>query len=143
MKRLTCLAIATLLIGTTWTATAEARPRPRNVYCHYQTADGRRGWSNHDVRLLIRCATNKFGVAFSTAYDIARRESGLDEGAVNRYSGTSGIYQHVRSYWPSRRATYLNIHPYWTLAPSVFNARANVMVSVDMMRRCGFGPWAL
>lgn len=140
-KLIACLAIATLFtIGPTWNAPAEAQGR--NHYCRFQRADGRWGWSDYDVKVTIRCAARKYGVSLDTALYIANRESNFDERALNRYSGCAGIYQHVQSYWAGRRATFLNLHPYWKLAPSVFNPRSNVLVSIDMVRRGGWGPWS-
>lgn len=140
-KLIACLA-ATLTVGTTWIATAEARPRMRNVYCHYQTADGRRGWSDSDVHKLIQCTTNKWHVDTGAVLAIADRESGLSWWARNSSSGACGIMQHLPTYWPSRQNTFLDKHPYWTVSESCLNARANVAVAVDMIRRGGFGPWS-
>ncbi len=125
--------------GTGWTATPH-RPRPRSVYCHYRSSDGRPKFSDIDVIRTIRCATNKFGVDTSHALEIADRESGYSWWARNPLSGTCGIFQHIPRYWPGRRAAFLRVHPYWHLLPSCYNARSNVVVSAWMMRH-GFGPW--
>jgi soluble lytic murein transglycosylase-like protein len=141
MRRLTTVTLLTLgLIMTT--TTADARPRPRRIYCHYQSSDGQPGWSAIDVKHEIQCASSHFGVETSTVLAIARRESGLQAWARNQRSGACGILQHLPRYWPGRRVEFLARHPFWSLRESCFNARSNVLVGVDMMARYGFGPWS-
>jgi hypothetical protein len=66
---------------------------------------------------------------------IAWRESHYRPSAYNP-SGAEGIYQHMRQYWPTRAATYG--FPHW----SAFNARANVIVTMRMVRAMGnWSPW--
>jgi len=142
MKRIiTATLLTSLLLGTTWTQ-AEARPRPRKVYCHYQTADGRRGWSPYDVRLTIRCAANKYDdVSVAHALYVADRESNFIATATNSSSGACGIMQHLPTYWPGRRASYLRVHPYWSLGASCYNARSNVVAAMWMVHKYGWSPW--
>ena len=50
--------------------------------------------------------------------------------------GCAGIYQHMLKYWPGRADAFG--FPGW----SAFNARANIIVTMEMVRRAGWGPWA-
>jgi hypothetical protein len=93
--------------------------------------------STWHVKKLIRCAAERFGVSPSTALYIAWRESRYDPTAYNAAGDAAGIYQHLLRYWPDRADTYG--FPNW----SAFNARANIFVTMRMVRGVGWGPWAL
>jgi hypothetical protein len=87
------------------------------------------------VKKLIRCAAHHYGVSADMALYVAHRESRFRPTAFNGYSCAKGIYQHLCRYWPTRASTYgFND---W----SAFNARANIMVTMRMVRRGGWGPW--
>src|ERR671913_250073 len=60
------------------------------------------------------------------ALHVASRESNFQPRAYNSYSGASGIFQHLRRYWPGRADSYG--FGGW----SAFNARANIMVTMRM-----------
>jgi hypothetical protein len=100
--------------------------------CDYDWRQGR--WQ---VKQLIKCAAHHWSVpgGASLALAIADRESHFDPSAYNP-SGCAGIYQHMLRYWPSRATTY-GFHDW-----SAFNARANIIVTMRMVRRGGWGPWS-
>jgi hypothetical protein len=93
--------------------------------------------STYQLKRLIRCAARRWDVAGGPdkAVRVARCESRLDPDAYNS-GGYAGVYQQATKYWPSR-ATIYGFRDY-----SVYNGRANVMVSVRMAHRGGWGPWA-
>ncbi|MGH2631605.1 MAG: hypothetical protein ACRDHI_13755 [Actinomycetota bacterium] len=90
------------------------------------------------VRQLIRCAERRWPVPGgpSQALYVADRESNFEHDAYNSYSGASGIFQHLRRYWPGRAGAYG--FGGW----SAFNARANIIVTMRMVHRLGsWSPW--
>lgn len=102
------------------------------------------------VKRIIRCAVERWPVpgGASKAISVATCESGLWPWAVG--GDNLGIFQHKDDYWMSRVRTYLK--PRWfndsqwerlTTKPSgAFLARANILVSIKMAHRGGWGPWA-
>jgi hypothetical protein len=91
------------------------------------------------VRRLVICAANRYQVpgGASEALYIADRESHFDARAYNAWSGAMGVFQHLSSYWPGRASAYG--FPGW----SGFNARANIFVTMRMVKTGGWGPWSL
>jgi hypothetical protein len=89
------------------------------------------------IKRLIRCAALHWKVPGGPqmALYIANRESKFRPNAYNP-SGCAGIYQHMLKYWPGRADAYG--FPGW----SAFNARANIIVTMEMVQRGGWGPWA-
>ncbi len=87
------------------------------------------------VKDLIRCAAKHFGVNPDKALYVARRESRFDPTAYNGSSCAKGIYQHLCKYWPGRASTYG--FDDW----SAYNGRANIMVTMRMVRKHGWAPW--
>jgi soluble lytic murein transglycosylase-like protein len=87
------------------------------------------------VKRLIRCAANHWGVSVAKALDIAERESHFHPKAYNHYSCAKGIYQHICTYWPGRAFKF------GFKGRSAFNGRANIIVSMKMASRAGWGPW--
>jgi len=124
------LAAALTLLVTT-PASAHPKSRIPHRICNY---DWRAG--THQVKGLIRCAARHWNVpgGANKALAIAYRESRYDPHAYNS-SGAEGIYQHLRRYWPGRARTY-GFPGY-----SAFNARANIIVTMRMVKRGGWGPW--
>jgi hypothetical protein len=106
--------------------------RIRRSLCRYDWRDGRR-----QVKRLIRCSVRRWHVpgGASKAITVARKESGFRPRAYNP-AGYKGIYQQSARYW-RRRARQFGF-PDW----SAFNGRANVMVSIQMAHRGGWGPWS-
>ncbi len=88
------------------------------------------------VKRLVTCAANHWSVPGgpAKARAIAFRESRFDPQAYNS-SGAMGIYQHMRTYWPNRA------YSYGFKGWSAFNARANIIVTMRMVHRGGWGPW--
>jgi hypothetical protein len=93
--------------------------------------------STFQLKRLIRCAARRWDVSGGPdkAVRVARCESHLDPHAYNS-GGYAGVYQQATRYWPTRATTY-GFHDY-----SVYNGRANIMVSIRMAHRGGWGPWA-
>jgi hypothetical protein len=87
------------------------------------------------VESLIGCAARYFGVSRHQALHVAFRESKFHPRAYNWRSCAKGIFQHLCRYWPERAAQYgFNG---W----SAFNARANIFVTMRMVRHYGWSPW--
>jgi hypothetical protein len=89
------------------------------------------------VASLIRCAARHWHVPGgpTKALSIAWRESHFVATAYNP-SGAEGIYQHMRQYWPMRARVFGFPNR------SAFNARANVIVTMRMVRAIGgWAPW--
>jgi transglycosylase-like protein with SLT domain len=122
------LAPATISRG----ATPEARRRVPAKICNIDWHKGT--WQ---VKQLIRCAATYWRVpgGAGTALAIADRESQFRPRAYNP-SGCAGIYQHMLRYWPGRASVYG--FPGW----SAYNARANIIVTMRMVKRAGWGPWS-
>ena len=87
------------------------------------------------VKRLIRCVAAHYGVSERKALYVAWRESRYRPSAYNNYGGAAGIYQHLLKYWPHRAADFGFRD--W----SVFNARANIFVTMRMVMRYGWDPW--
>ncbi|MEX2275822.1 MAG: hypothetical protein WEA10_09725 [Actinomycetota bacterium] len=108
-----------------------ARRVPRDL-CKYE-------WKRSDrqVKRTIRCAVQRWRVrgGVRKAMSIARRESGFEPRAYNSAGPYLGVYQHVRRYWSSRARQY------GMAGKSAFNGRANVLVSIRMAHKHGWGPW--
>ena len=95
--------------------------------------DWRRG--RYHIKQLIRCAAHHYGIGADKALAVARRESRFHPHAYNAWSCAKGIYQHLCRYWPGRADRYG--FDGW----SAYNARANIIVSMRMVRRYGWQPW--
>jgi len=87
------------------------------------------------VKQMVRCAAARYGVSIDKALHVARRESLFRPRAYNASSCAKGIYQHLCRYWPRRAYDYGFRH--W----SAYNARANIIVSMKMVKRYGWRPW--
>ena len=128
--------ILTPLIVTSTGAMASARTgevaysyTPRKI-CAIDWRAGRT-----EMKHLIRCAARHWDVNADKALSIAHRESLYDPDAHNSWSCAKGIYQHLCRYWPDRA------YDYGFKGRSAFNARANIIVTMKMVRRHGWGPW--
>jgi len=130
---LVLLTAAPLLRSTVARAdTTSAERRVSERVCDYE-------WrrSTYQLKRMIRCAARRWAVRGGPdkAVAVARCESRFDPDAHNP-SGYAGVYQQSTRYWPSR-ATIYGFRDY-----SVYNGRANVIVSVRMAHRGGWQPWA-
>jgi hypothetical protein len=101
-----------------------------NKLCPINWREGR--WF---VKQLIRCASAHYDIRVHKALHIARRESNFRPKAYNSWSCAKGIYQHLCRYWPGRA------YDYGFKGWSAYNARANVIVTMKMVRRYGWTPW--
>jgi hypothetical protein len=126
--------IASAGASTTSSGTTE-RTAARRVSGRICDIDWKR--STYQLKRLIRCAARRWDVTGGPdkAVAVARCESRFDPDAYNP-GGYAGVYQQATRYWPSRATTY-GFRDY-----SVYNGRANVMVSVRMAHRGGWGPWS-
>ena len=88
------------------------------------------------VKRLIRCSARRWKVPGGPdkALDVARCESNFNPAAVNP-AGYKGVYQQSVKYWPGRSKKWG--FPDWPIK----NGRANVMVSIRMAHRYGWGAW--
>lgn len=128
------LAIPVLLAVTPSTATAARDSGHRTLPLRICHDDWRR--STHQLKSIIRCAARRWKVpgGVSEAMSVARCESGFNPRAYNA-GGYAGVYQHAVRYWRERAQR-------WGLAGrSVFNGRANVIVSIRMAHAEGWGAW--
>jgi hypothetical protein len=93
--------------------------------------------STYQLKRMIRCAARRWRVGGGPdkAVSVARCESRFDPDAYNP-GGYAGVYQQATRYWRTRAATY-GFRDY-----SVYNGRANVVVSVRMAHREGWGAWS-
>jgi hypothetical protein len=91
--------------------------------------------STWHVKRLIRCVAAHYGINQEKALYIAWRESRYRPSAYNGAGPAGGLYQHLLRYWPDRAADYGFAD--W----SIFNARANVFVTMRMVRQYGWTPW--
>lgn len=147
MRRPVKIAAATwlalfMIAGQAHAAERSLTPDQRAQRVRYETLQAPHSTTTEVVKTIV-AAANRFGVSSSTMLCIARRESGLDERAYNP-SGASGLFQHMRRFWPGRVRAYnagvgplLKIHA----NASPFSMRANSVVAARMIRHGGYGPW--
>lgn len=139
MTRLVAISTVAAVLATA-PASAEPAWPERWQTARFRTLDWPDGsFSVRENLLTVKAAARRFGVDFSRMLCIAERESGLNEHAYNASSGASGIFQHLATYWRGRVVAYrappsLYVRP----GASVFNARANVLVSARLM---AMGQW--
>jgi hypothetical protein len=93
----------------------------------------RLGSRSKSVRGMIGGLARRYGHSVTRAVSVARCESGLRPRARSAYYG--GVYQQAFSYWPGRAGKFG--HP----GESIFDAYANVDVSLKMARAYGWGHW--
>jgi hypothetical protein len=115
------LASATLSAPALTTVAAEATEVPRRI-CDQDWREGI--WH---VKQLIKCAARRWDSPGTPrkAVRVARCESGLDPSAYNE-NGYAGLFQQATRYWPDRADRWGQPDR------SVFNGRANVIVSIRM-----------
>jgi soluble lytic murein transglycosylase-like protein len=126
---LTALIVAFPVHASAATDEATYAFTPKKI-CAIDWRAGRR-----EVKHLIRCAANHWGVNPDKALTIAHRESLFDPDAYNSWSCAKGIYQHLCRYWPDRA------YDYGFKGRSAYNARANIIVTMKMVRHYGWAPW--
>lgn len=141
MRRLTCIAIASLTLLATPTAEAS---RQRTGPCTGPRAYVTRempAWEQHDhVRWLIACAVLQWPVpgGLAEALRVATRESGpaLWPYAKNPSSSASGVYQFIDDTWDGLVAAWPVMNE-WT-GTWVFSARANVFRAIRTAHESGW-----
>jgi hypothetical protein len=111
---------------------AEAYTYTPKRICDIDWREGR--WH---VKKLIRCAANRWDVGVRKALYVADRESDFRPRAYNRSSCAKGVYQHLCRYWPDRA------YAFGFKGKSAYNARANIIVTMKMVRRHGWSPWGM
>ena len=84
---------------------------------------------------LVKKYAKQYWVDESLALRIWYCESWLRTYAKNKTSSASGIFQHLRRFRPARAKKY------WFAWASVFNAEANIAVSMWMLRDQWIKPW--
>jgi hypothetical protein len=145
VSRATKLAIATLAALCMIAGQAHARdltPGQRHHLAKYQGLQPGLDWSVKENQLTIRAAFQHFGMSDGIAQCVANRESHFDNDAVNPSSHASGLFQHLRQYWPGRVAAYNRAAPpAFDVKTDVFNARASSLVTAWMVRHGGWAPW--
>lgn len=134
------LASVTLFMGTPALAHASGHGPCDGRAADIKPSYGRTVITKRVVQ-LVRCAVNRWPVSggLSMALCIVDRESSFWPWAYNA-SGASGLFQQMD--WANRVPYYL--HRRWFpnhWQPGAFNARANVLLSIQMMHRGGLGPW--
>jgi len=125
------LASASLLAPATTAVAREAMIVPVRV-CDYDWRAGT--WH---VKQLIRCAARRWDSPGTPgqAISVARCESNLNPRAYNS-GGYAGLFQQSTMYWPGRAEQWGQDDR------SVFNGRANIIVSVRMAHAAGsWSPW--
>ena len=107
--------------------------------CEYNWYEKNGGYNKWQVKRIIKCAVAHYPVpgGASKALYIARRESRFYPYAVNPNGRFKGIYQQGTSWWDDRYHTY----GFRYLRPQILNARTNIIVSIRMVHRHGWGPW--
>jgi hypothetical protein len=133
---LTALMIAALVAATGPASSATrgnvARPGISHRICSYDWSKGT--WQ---LKQLIKCAARNWKVAGGPdkALSVARCESRFNPKAYNT-GGYAGVFQQSIFYWPGRARAY------GFRDRSVYNGRANIIVSIRMAHREGWGPWS-
>jgi hypothetical protein len=126
------LASASLVAPASTAAAHEAKTVPVRL-CIYDWHAGT--WQ---IKQLIRCAAHRWDSPGTPrqAVSVARCESKLNPRAYNS-SGYAGLFQQSTWYWPGRA------HRWGQDDRSVFNGRANIIVSIRMAHALGsWSPWA-
>jgi hypothetical protein len=85
------------------------------------------------VRQMIRGLAIEYGVDVGTAMRVAACESGFNPRARSALYG--GVFQQSLHHWPTRARSYG--HP----GASVYDAYANIDVSLHMAKNVGWGHW--
>ena len=122
-------AVAAPAVAAPAVAQGRAAGTPSRI-CKIDWRDGPR-----QVQRLVRCAARHFRVSVETALYVADRESNFLPQAYNTSSCAKGIFQHLCRYWPDRSVDF------GFRGWSAFNARANIIVTMKMVRRYGWEPW--
>jgi hypothetical protein len=132
MRRALVAALASASLLAQFPVGARGDEVPRRV-CDYDWREGT--WH---LKQLIKCAARRWDSPGSPmkAIEVARCESALDPAAYNP-NGYAGLFQQAVRYWPDRAERFGQPHR------SVYNGRANIIVSIRMARSHGsWSAWA-
>jgi len=132
MRRALVAALASASLLAALPVGAQAEEVPRHI-CSYDWRAGT--WQ---LKQLIKCAARRWDSPGSPAkaVEVARCESHLNPEAYNS-GGYAGLYQQATRYWPGRADRWGQPDR------SVYNARANIIVSIRMARATGsWSAWA-
>lgn len=130
------IVVAVLLVVPGSPVQAHHRPGPCSI--HWL-----REWREHrnvePIRSLVKCAARRWPVpgGVRKALAVASCESHFEPDAYG--NGNAGVYQHRLRYWPGRYDDFT--YPSWRLFESAYNGRTNVIVTMRMVHRYGWGPW--
>jgi hypothetical protein len=118
--------------------TSRSTPAHASGICQFPWRT-KHGYNTWQVKRTIKCAVAHFPVSGGQrkALHIAWRESRFDPHAATPNGRFKGIYQQGVAWWPSRYRAYG--FPY--LLDNILNARTNIIVSIRMAHRHGWGPW--
>jgi len=113
-----------------------------NPECRGSKLAGAEG-TPRQVRRLIWCVANKLPhVTARKAVAIADRETGLGRDEINDGSGACGIYQHYPAFVFSSRYADNYGRKRWGPGPNAcLHDRVNIITSLTMVNRGGWGPW--
>ena len=87
------------------------------------------------VNDLIQHWSGVYGIDYNKALSIAQCESGLNPSALSSNGLYAGVYQQHVNYWPNRASAA------GVPRASVFDANANIKVSIYMMSTQGMYHW--
>ena len=120
--------LATALIGATLATVAPATAATAAAEVPHRVCDHDWREGTWQIKQLIRCAARRWEAPGSPdqAVAVARCESGLRVRAYNPSGGYAGLFQQATRYWPPRA------HHYGQPDRSVYNGRANIIVSIRM-----------
>jgi hypothetical protein len=135
------LTFGLVLIAAAFTARSYVQDATAET--NFPCREGHRPYSAQEIVRMIGCAVDRYGGDAGQTEAVGRCESGLNEHAVSASGTYRGVFQYgplwnsaADRYWrPRWGGRHLNI-------PSVFNARAQVMVTVRYVRANGWSAWS-
>jgi hypothetical protein len=149
MKSLTFISLSVLLVlatlGVALAGHAEigtaVRAHVDRDECRFARYDGRKGFTDTEIRKTIRCDVDRWPVpgGTDTALRVANCESGFETSTSGSYLG---VYQFAPSTWSSNRSRFRALGCRWDLSWSALNGRANVTVAIKVASTTGWGPWS-
>jgi len=118
-------------------AQAENRPNWQIQVCNTE-----KPYTSSRVRNMIECATDKWGGDTGKVIFMGSCESGLDSHETGNLP-FRGVFQYHPDTWESAASRLWN--PNWGArhvdVPSIYNGRAQVLVTVRFVTTSGYGPW--
>lgn len=139
MRRIIAIAVVALTAATGMT----------NVQADGRNSGPCTGWRHHrggmtrDVIALIGCVEHRWSVPGGKRkmVQVGRCESSLRPHA-NETPGVGGLFQHKYRYWPGRARRFTRARWFGgDSTPSIFNGRANTIVTARYVRRFGWRAW--